>query len=81
MEHLQKDVLRKRDLQMTLNPSGLVGKHNFELHILLDFSDFSNQPYKIPQISYIEPMISQICKLSGFSSPFHSSELTVLSLQ
>lgn len=77
MKHLQKSVLRKRDFQMTLNASGLSGKHSFELHILLDFSDFSNQPNKIAQISCIKPKYSQICKLSRFSSPFHSSELTV----
>lgn len=81
MEHLEKDVPRKRNFQMTLNASGLSGKHSFELHILLDFSDFSNRPYKIPQIHYIKAKFSQICKLSRFPSPFHSSELTVLCLQ
>lgn len=81
MEHLEKDVLRKRDFQMTLNASGLSGKHSFELRILLDFSDFSNRLYKIPQIHYIKAKFSQICKLPRFPSPFHSSELTVLSLQ
>lgn len=77
MEHLEKDVLRKRDFQMTLNASGLSGKHSFELRILLDFSDFSNRLYKIPQIHCIKAKFSQIGKLSRFPSPFHSSELTL----
>lgn len=81
MKHLQKTVVKKRDFQMILNASGLSGKHDFELRILLDFSDFRVQLYKMSQIHYSKPRFSQICKMSRFSSPFHSNELSVTCLR
>lgn len=72
MKHLQKAVVKKRDFQMILNTSGLSGKHDSEVRILLDFSDFKIQVYKMPRIYYSKPRFSQICKMPRFSSPFHS---------
>lgn len=62
MKHLQEAVVKKRDFQIILNASGLSEKHDFELHILLDFSDFRVQPYKIPCIHYSKPRFCPICK-------------------
>lgn len=70
MKHLQKAVVKKRGFQMIFNTSGLSGKHSFGLDILLDFSDFRVQPYKIPQIHYSKTRFSQIGKMLRFFSHF-----------
>lgn len=81
MKHLQEAVVKKRDFPIILNASGLSEKHDFELHIFLDFSDFRVQPYKTPLIHYSKARFSQIRTRSSFSSSFHSNELSVVYLQ
>ena len=70
MKHLQKAVVKKRDFQMILNTSGLSGRHDFELHILLDFSDFRVQPYKTSQTIMASPGFPKYVKCQVSPLPF-----------